>query len=297
MSIKINVYNQAAEQVGDIKLSDKVFGIKLNEALIHQAMVTQMANERQVLAHTKDRSEVRGGGKKPWRQKGTGRARAGSSRSPIWIGGGVTFGPTKDRNFKKKINQKMKQKAILMVFSDKAVSENIAVLDKIETSEFKTKIFDGILTGSAEFVLPSPGETNVAYKADIELDRSNAAKVLKAFSDEVPDIKGLLYTSLKLEGMLGAENLDKTTGTGSIGIKDGSVFSLPIFGGLTAIMEKIIPGLDFVLKQSDLKANFQIRDNKIITDCIVLLSFAFTEVTSSSPTSDKIIFRTVCRFI
>ncbi|MCK5358043.1 MAG: 50S ribosomal protein L4, partial [Elusimicrobiales bacterium] len=98
MSIKVNVYNQKAEAVGDIKLSDKVFGLKTNEALVHQAMVTQMANERQNLAHTKDRSEVRGGGRKPWAQKGTGRARAGSNRSPIWMGGGVTFGPRSERN-------------------------------------------------------------------------------------------------------------------------------------------------------------------------------------------------------
>jgi len=145
MSIKKSIYNQKAEQVGEIELSDKVFGVKANEALIHQAVVTQMANERQVLAHTKTRSEVRGGGKKPWSQKGTGRARAGSSRSPIWIGGGVTFGPRNDRNFKKKINKKMKQKAIFMVLSDRAENENLVILEKLEINEFKTKTFDRIL--------------------------------------------------------------------------------------------------------------------------------------------------------
>jgi len=145
MPININIYNQKAEKVGDMKLSDKIFGIKIKESLVHQAMVAQTSNERQVLAHTKDRSEVRGGGKKPWRQKGTGRARAGSSRSPIWIGGGVTFGPTKDRNFKKKINKKMKQKAILMVFSDKVANNNLVILDKIEIKEYKTKVFNEIL--------------------------------------------------------------------------------------------------------------------------------------------------------
>ncbi|MCK4554466.1 50S ribosomal protein L4, partial [Candidatus Parcubacteria bacterium] len=118
MSISVKIYNQKAEAVGDIKLSDKVFGVKANEPLVHQAMVAQMSNERQVLAHTKDRSEVRGGGRKPWKQKGTGRARAGSIRSPIWKGGGVTFGPRKDRNFSKNINKKMKQNAMLMVLSD-----------------------------------------------------------------------------------------------------------------------------------------------------------------------------------
>jgi len=145
MPIKINVYNQKAELVGDIELSDKIFGVQINENLVHQAMVTQMANERQVLAHTKDRSEVRGGGRKPWQQKGTGRARAGSSRSPIWVGGGVTFGPTKDRNFKKNINRKMRQKAMFMVLSDKVANKNLVVLDKLAADQFKTKIFSEMI--------------------------------------------------------------------------------------------------------------------------------------------------------
>ncbi|MFH1522311.1 MAG: 50S ribosomal protein L4 [Patescibacteria group bacterium] len=145
MSIKIKVYNQKAEEVGDMKLSDKIFGVKVNEGLVHQAVVTQMANERQVLAHTKDKSEVRGGGRKPWRQKGTGRARTGSIRNPIWRGGGITFGPLKDRNFKKKINKKMKQKALVMVLSDKVLSGNLVVMDELKIDEYKTKVFDGML--------------------------------------------------------------------------------------------------------------------------------------------------------
>lgn len=143
--MKLNIYNQKAEQAGEIELSDKVFGVKAKEALMHQAMAAQMANERQVLAHTKGRGEVRGGGKKPWKQKGTGRARAGSSRSPIWIGGGVTFGPTKERNFEKKINKKMKQKAILAALSDRLASKNLVILDKLEMDEFKTKAFNEML--------------------------------------------------------------------------------------------------------------------------------------------------------
>ena len=105
--MNIKVYSQKAEPLHDLDLSEKVFGVAVNQELIHQAVVTQQGNERQVLADTKDRSEVSGGGKKPWKQKGTGRARAGSSRSPIWIGGGVTFGPTANRNFSKKINKKI----------------------------------------------------------------------------------------------------------------------------------------------------------------------------------------------
>jgi len=145
MSLKIKVYNQQAEAAGEMELNSKVFGVKVNQALVHQAVVTQMANERKVIAHTKDRGEVRGGGRKPWKQKGTGRARHGSSRSPIWIGGGITFGPRNERNFKMRINQKMKQKAILMALSDKVLSGCLAVLDKLEISEFKTKKFNGII--------------------------------------------------------------------------------------------------------------------------------------------------------
>ena len=160
MPIKVNIYNQKAEQVGDMKLTDKVFGVKTNTDLLHQAMVAQMGNERQVLAHTKDRSEVRGGGKKPWKQKGTGRARAGSTRSPIWKGGGVTFGPTKERIFSKNINKKMKQKAMLMVLSNKVKNENFVIIDKLEMKEFKTKAFDKILKHLEEKILTDKKEAS-----------------------------------------------------------------------------------------------------------------------------------------
>jgi large subunit ribosomal protein L4 len=143
--IKYKVYNQKGESVGEQNLSDRIFKVKVNTDLVHQAVVTQMANQRPVLAHTKDRSEVSGGGKKPWRQKGTGRARAGSNRSPIWIGGGVTFGPTKDRNFKKKINLKMKQKAMFMALSDKVEQKSLVILDKLDIAEFQTSVFKKIV--------------------------------------------------------------------------------------------------------------------------------------------------------
>lgn len=153
MSLKIKVYNQAAEVVKDLELPDKIFGIKPSNELLHQAVVAQQANTRQVLAHTKDRSEVSGGGKKPWKQKGTGRARAGSSRSPIWIGGGVTFGPTKNRNFKQKINQKMKQKALFMALSDKFVTGTLVILDNLDFSEYKTKKFQTLVSTLEKKVL------------------------------------------------------------------------------------------------------------------------------------------------
>lgn len=139
------IHNQKGEVVGEHSLAMGVFGVKMNEQLVHQSMVTLMSNARQVLAHTKGRSEVRGGGKKPWKQKGTGRARVGSSRSPIWSGGGVTFGPTKDRNFSKQINKKMKQKAMFCVLSDKVKNGKFVILDKLDVKEFKTKSFNDIV--------------------------------------------------------------------------------------------------------------------------------------------------------
>ena len=154
MSVKLNIYNQNGEAKSEVKLSKDIFDVEMNPDLVHQVAVAQMGNERQVLAHTKGRAEVRGGGKKPWKQKGTGRARAGSSRSPIWIGGGVTFGPTKDRNFSKKINKKMRRKAMFMVLTEKVTSKNLVILEKLEITEFKTKVFDTIFKNLENKVLP-----------------------------------------------------------------------------------------------------------------------------------------------
>ena len=102
----MDIFDKAGKSVGKIDLPIEVFGLDSNDSLVHQVYIAKRANQRRTYAHTKDRSEVRGGGKKPWRQKGTGRARHGSNRSPIWVGGGVTFGPTNERNFSKKINKK-----------------------------------------------------------------------------------------------------------------------------------------------------------------------------------------------
>ncbi|MFA5075816.1 MAG: 50S ribosomal protein L4 [Patescibacteria group bacterium] len=143
--MKTAVYNLAGDKVEEIELNPVLFDIEPNIAVIHQVVIAQEKNARKVLAHTKGRSDVRGGGKKPWKQKGTGRARHGSSRSPIWKGGGITFGPTKERNFKVKINQKMKNKALRMILSDKAKSDNLVVVDKWELAEMKTKLLNQIL--------------------------------------------------------------------------------------------------------------------------------------------------------
>ena len=143
--LKTKLYNQEGKESGEMELPENVFGVELNDDLVHQAVVAQMANARQILADTKDKGEVRGGGKKPWKQKGTGRARHGSSRSPIWKGGGVTFGPTSDRNFSKMINKKMKTKALFMVLSGKLRDNEIVVVDNIKLEKTSTSKMKSVL--------------------------------------------------------------------------------------------------------------------------------------------------------
>lgn len=143
--MEVNLYNQLGEVVGKTDLPNEIFGLKINHDLLRQAVTAQTANSRQILAHAKDRSEVSGGGKKPWKQKGTGRARHGSIRSPLWRGGGVTFGPAKNRNFSLKINKKMKRAALFMALSGKIGDQQLAVLDKIELEQAKTKKMTEIL--------------------------------------------------------------------------------------------------------------------------------------------------------
>ena len=128
--MKIDIYNQKGEVTGSTTLPKEIFGVEFNADLVHQIAVSLSANKRQVSAHTKNRAEVRGGGKKPWRQKGTGRARVGSIRSPLWKGGGVTFGPRTDRKFEVEIPKKMRRKALFMVLSQKAKNNTLVVLDK-----------------------------------------------------------------------------------------------------------------------------------------------------------------------
>ncbi|HUW71572.1 MAG TPA: 50S ribosomal protein L4 [Candidatus Humimicrobiaceae bacterium] len=136
--MKTILYNQRGEEVGTTLLPKEIFDVKINSDLIHQVAVSQMANRRKVIAHTKNRGEVRGGGRKPWRQKGTGRARHGSIRSPLWRGGGVTFGPRKEKIFKKKIPKKMKRKALFMVLSGKLKNNLLIVLDELKLEKAKT---------------------------------------------------------------------------------------------------------------------------------------------------------------
>lgn len=137
--LKASVYNFHGEMVGEKELDKEIFEFPIKPEIVQEAIVAQMANARKVIAHTKDRSEVRGGGRKPWKQKGTGRARHGSIRSPLWIGGGVTFGPNADRNFSKKINKKVRKAALKMALTDKAQDSKIYLIEDAIIPEKKTK--------------------------------------------------------------------------------------------------------------------------------------------------------------
>lgn len=141
---KVALYNISGEQVGEIELNDAVFGIEPHQHVLHSAVVMQQASQRLGTHKTKGRSEVRGGGRKPWRQKGTGRARQGSIRSPQWVGGGVVFGPT-PRNYGYKLPKKVRRLAIKSALSSKVLAEQIVVLDALQMSQPKTKEFANIL--------------------------------------------------------------------------------------------------------------------------------------------------------
>jgi large subunit ribosomal protein L4 len=186
--LKVSIYNQSGAKVGEHEIDAKIFGLKVNPAVVHQVLIAQMANARRVIADTKTRGEVSGGGKKPWKQKGTGRARHGSIRSPLWKGGGVVFGPRSDRNYSQKVNKKMKKKAILMCLSQKVAAEKLILLESLELSDGKTK---------------------------------TAAKMLKSLPvDEKKVLVGLPAVNKNV--MAGVKNLEKVwaTDAGSLNVRD-----------------------------------------------------------------------------
>ncbi|MDP2637049.1 MAG: 50S ribosomal protein L4 [bacterium] len=154
--VEVAVYNQEGLKTGEAKLSS-LFEAKLNRDVVQQAVVAQNANARRLIAHTKTRGEVSGGGRKPWAQKGTGRARHGSIRSPLWKGGGVTFGPRSDRVYKQKVNKKVKKLALLQLLSEKARHNFIVLIDSFSMEKPKTKVMEQLLSklplGSAKTLL------------------------------------------------------------------------------------------------------------------------------------------------
>lgn len=199
--MKLPVYNSNAESTKELELDPRIFGVKPKKEVIQQVVVAQQANTRTVLAHVKDKSEVRGGGRKPWRQKGTGRARHGSIRSPLWLGGGVTFGPSADRNFAKRVNKKQKQLALAMCLTDRAADQAVAVFEKLELASGKTKDLNNWLKAVKEKV----GSLASAKKLLLILDNND--KVLIKAALNLKNVNTILADSLNCVEILKADHL------------------------------------------------------------------------------------------
>ena len=192
---KVDVYDIKGKKVSDVELNENVFGIEPNENIVHEVLLNYLANQRQGTQSTKTRAEVRGGGRKPWRQKGTGRARQGSIRAPQWIKGGIALGP-KPRSYRYSLNKKEKQLAIKSVLSSKVLEKELTVIDKLELKEIKTKSMvkafaDLKLTGKTLVVLP---EKNLNVQAST--NNIKDAKTILVNEINVYDL--LKYTNLVL---------------------------------------------------------------------------------------------------
>ena len=192
---KVDVYDLKGKKVSDIDLADSIFGIEPNENIVHSVLVNYLANQRQGTQSTKTRAEVSGGGKKPWRQKGTGRARQGSTRSPQWIKGGIALGP-KPRSYKYTVNKKERRLAIKSILSSKVLEKELTVVDKLEIKEIKTKTMVKALTdlkveGKTLIVLPENNKNVYMSARNIE-----GVKAITANNINVFDL--LKYTNLIL---------------------------------------------------------------------------------------------------
>ena len=192
---KVDVYNVEGKKVSDIELADSVFGIEPNENIVHSVLKNYLANQRQGTQSTKTRAEVSGGGKKPWRQKGTGRARQGSIRAPQWIKGGIALGP-KPRSYKYTVNKKEKRLAIKSVLSSKVLEKELTVVDKLEVKEIKTKtmvkaLADMKVEGKTLIILPENNKNVLMSSRNIE-----GVKTIVANNINIFDL--LKYTNLIL---------------------------------------------------------------------------------------------------
>ena len=192
---KVDVYDIKGKKVSDIELNEKIFGIEPNENIVHEVLLNYLANQRQGTQSTKTRAEVRGGGRKPWRQKGTGRARQGSIRAPQWIKGGIALGP-KPRSYRYSLNKKEKQLAIKSVLSSKVIEKELTVVDKLELKEIKTKSMvkafaDLKISGKTLIILPEKNLNVQASTNNIE-----GAKTILVNEINVYDL--LKYTNLVL---------------------------------------------------------------------------------------------------
>lgn len=195
--MKITIYTKEGKENGAIEAPESIFGLKWNSDLVQQVVMSMESSARTSVAHSKDRSEVRGGGRKPWQQKGTGRARHGSKRSPIWKGGGVTFGPRNDKNYEKKINKKMKTKALFTILSKKAANNEVIFVDSISFAQPKTKDAQAIFTALGKvkgYEMLAARRKNRAYIAIDENDtltKKSFANYSNVKTDEVRNLNPL----------------------------------------------------------------------------------------------------------
>lgn len=183
---KVAVFNMEGKQVGELELNDAIFGVEVNQDLMHKVVVSQLANRRQGTVATKNRAAVRGGGRKPWRQKGTGRARQGSIRSPQWVGGGVVFGPT-PRDYSYRLPKKARRAALKSALSAKVEAGNIIVLDQLTVEEPKTKVMANMFKA---FDVQKPLVITAEWDTNVELSTRNipGAVVAKSQGLNVYDI-------------------------------------------------------------------------------------------------------------
>ena len=191
---KISVHNLEGKKVEEMEVSDSVFALPKNDDLLHQVFVAISGNRRFSIAHTKDRSERAGSGKKPWKQKGTGNARVGEKRKPVWRKGGVAFGPTKDRNFSKDVNKKMKQKAVLIALSEKIRSNDLVVISDLEIKSKKTKEFANALSS-----LNISGKTLIGFE--------DSEKGMRAYSRNIENITNVFTKNLNVYDLLNNKTL------------------------------------------------------------------------------------------
>ena len=193
---KIDVYDIEGKKVNDVELNEDIFGIIPNEELVHSVIVNYLANQRQGTQSTKTRAEVRGGGKKPWRQKGTGRARQGSIRAPHWVGGGIALGP-KPRSYSYKLNKKEKRLAIKSCLSSKVIENELTVVDKIELKEIKTKEVAKMLNnlklaGKTLILLPEKNEVIQKSARNIKGVKTLSVNTINAY--DLVNYKNLVVT-------------------------------------------------------------------------------------------------------
>ena len=192
--MKLDLYQQSGEKKGTVDVSDKMFAAPVNEELMRLALLSQQASKRQANAHAKIRSEVRGGGKKPWRQKGTGRARFGSTRNPIWRGGGVVFGPRNIRNYKKMMPKKARRAALFSGLSQKASEKAVFALDKFEVQAPKTKDFSAMLK-------------KLPVERSLLIVMSERGVNLEKSANNLPNVKTILVDYLNLHDLLKYEKV------------------------------------------------------------------------------------------